>query len=693
MNRTLIDVGDAVPGSDMEQPLAGWPYQWHLRIFVLAVVARGVYFFQYLQTPLNGELRVDHAYYFEWAKQIFAGDWLGREVFEMSPLYPYLLAGMMHLTGVKLNWLIVTQLLAGAASCVLVYSCASRLFDKRTAILGGVVAAAYGPQIFYECMIMKEFLSPIFTIIATYAALRYAEGPHRIRWLCMIGFAIGLACLIRENHILMLVPIGLWIVTSAGTRTLSVRARLLHFVAVVSLTLSCLIPTAVRNYAVSGTFVAVTTGGGEVFYMAHGPYAQPYYQWPPFVTPDPFREHEDFRREAARRTGRTMTRKESSAYWFRQGVDEMLAHPARAVSLTAQKALVLFNDYEVPDSESFAVSRLFIPLLRYLPTFGWIGALGFLGTVCCLPNLRKYQLIVGVAAAHAISVLVLYNFGRFRIGMMPAWIMLASFACTWFFRTCHRGGLLPWIRLSGAILTVGLLSVNILAEPLGRIPVGHQINDATRAYGLALQAGLLPTAESELRKAIRLSDEIDPKAEFNSDQVAWFHLQLARLLSRNGPHSDATAQFRSAIELAKESSVKEKALAAWTRYLIRMLHSEESVANITNPRSELVKALSDLRKIAPGNLSHWAVSALFCESANNRREIADGLESAWKLSDQASTMEEGWHFLGLAALAKQSHAASKTPEYAGQALLIWPEHPFRKELEQMLQGESPKPGR
>jgi len=269
-----------VTGSDEDQRVAEWPYKWHLRIFALALVVRSVYFFQYLPTPLNGELRVDHAYYFEWAKQIFAGDWLGREVFEMSPLYPYLLAGMMHLTGVKLNWLIVTQLLAGAGSCTLAYSCASRLFDKRTAILAGVVAAAYGPQIFYECMIMKEFLSPIFTIIATYAALRYAEGPHRIRWLCMTGFAIGLACLIRENHILLLVPIALWIGTNAGTQTLSVRTRLLHTMTVVSMTvvsmtvvsmtLSCLIPTAVRNYAVSATVVAVTTGGGEVFYMAHG---------------------------------------------------------------------------------------------------------------------------------------------------------------------------------------------------------------------------------------------------------------------------------------------------------------------------------------------------------------------------------------------------------------------------------------
>ena len=235
--------------------------------------------------------------------------------------------------------------------------------------------------------------------------------------------------------------------------------------------------------------------------------------------------------------------------------------------------------------------------------------------------------------------------------------------------------------------------MNILAEPLGRIPVGHQINDATRAYGLALQAGLLPTAESELRKAIRLSDEIDPKAEFNSDQVAWFHLQLARLLSRNGPHSDATAQFRSAIELAKESSVKEKALAAWTRYLIRMLKSDESDGNVASPRSELVTALRNLRHLFPDNLSHWAVSALFSESSGECEEIAIGLENSWKQSDQNAPIEQGWYFLGRAALARQANADSSAHEYAKQALRICPEHPFRDELELILLGEFQQPAR
>jgi hypothetical protein len=206
---------------------------------------------------------------------------------------------------------------------------------------------------------------------------------------------------------------------------------------------------------------------------------------------------------------------------------------------------------------------------------------------------------------------------------------------------------------------------------------------------LALRAGLLPIATSELRKSIRLSEEIDPKAELNSDQVAWFHLQLARLLSRGGPNSEATEQFRIALNLAKEPGIKVKALTAWTRYLIRMLRSGETSSSITSPGTELSTALSVLRRYAPDIVSHWAVSTLFCESASECEEISAGLEKAWRQSDQSLQTEQGWYFLGLAGLADLTNADPTASAYAGQALQVWPEHPFRNELELIRQKGSP----
>ena len=53
------------------------------------------------------------------------------------------------------------------------------------------------------------------------------------------------------------------------------------------------------------------------------------------------------------------------------------------------------------------------------------------GVVLCLRDWRKYWLPVAFLAAYALPVLLLYNFGRFRIGLMPVWIVLAAHGLDW----------------------------------------------------------------------------------------------------------------------------------------------------------------------------------------------------------------------------------------------------------------------
>jgi 4-amino-4-deoxy-L-arabinose transferase-like glycosyltransferase len=395
-------------------------------VLIAATVVRVVYFIAYLSSPCNGFLAADHIYYREWALNIAAGDWVGQGTFEQGPLYAYLLA-LAYLVGLSEPAIIFLQFMTGVAVCLLVFLCGRRLFDERIATAAALATALYGPLLFYEMELMKSFLSPLFVVTTLYAGLRYTDALQK-RWASLAGVAIGLACLLRESYILLALPTALWIwLNPAGRQQTRLRrlGGLLVFMGSLGLTLA---PSAARNAAVAGEFVVVTTGGGEVMYIAHGPKATGYWNFgalPP-TKMNPRQEHQAYRDEAARRTGRVLTAADSSRYWYGEALREVKADPGRFVRLTVRRGVILLNDFEMHDSSDYQTWRELIPLLYPLPSFGWIIGPGIIGVCVCLPDWRRCGLAIGLIAMVVLGVLLTYNFGRFRIGMTPILILFAA---------------------------------------------------------------------------------------------------------------------------------------------------------------------------------------------------------------------------------------------------------------------------
>jgi tetratricopeptide (TPR) repeat protein len=526
----------------------GW-----LLVGLVAAAVRAVYFWQYQQSPLHGYHIVDQSYYLQWARQIATGDWWGQAVFEQGPLYPYLLGGVFRVLGERLDLIVAAQMTIGLGTVLLTCACAQRLFAATTGVIAGLLAAVYGPLVFYECMVMKSFLEPALTTAAFYGVLRFRDDARQ-RWLWLSGLAIGSACLLRESHALLVVPAALAVALADpqvdGLRTRQSRigsAALLAFAAMLPI-----VPTAMRNYRVSGELVWVTAGGGEVFYMAHGPAATGYYSPPDFITARPPLEHEDFRREARRLSGRDLSRGESSRYWFRQGWREILAHPARTLWLTVVRASVLTNDFEVPDSESYDVARQFIPVLRLLPTFGWLAGFGVLGIALCIGEWRRTWPLVGFVAAYALPVLLLYNFGRFRIGLMPLWIMLAAHGLRWLIAAWQKTVPVPRRRVIGATAAVALTTIAALLPPLGYERMNYRLGSALLVGSLARRANDVRRAEHAFREALQLAEAqfdargtgagSDPAAR----KLAEAHQELAGLYRSQGQLDAALDHYRQA---------------------------------------------------------------------------------------------------------------------------------------------------
>lgn len=127
-----------------------------------------------------GEL--DGAYYYHFAQRVAAGDfWLldsasffDRPVpaFFIAPLYIYVLAGFLKISGGSLEAARFAQILLGTLGVALLAFTARRWFGDRAAWWTGTMAALCGLFTFYEILILQTAIDPFLTALSLYVLAR-----------------------------------------------------------------------------------------------------------------------------------------------------------------------------------------------------------------------------------------------------------------------------------------------------------------------------------------------------------------------------------------------------------------------------------------------------------------------------------------------------------------------------------------
>ncbi len=462
----------------------------------VAGVALGVrlyYLSRLRSTPLFTQLQLDPAYYVAWARRIAAGDWLsGTEVFEQSPLYAYILAATFRVFGEGLLAPRLVQAVLGSLTCLLVFLIARRLFGRPAGLAAGLLAAIYAPGIFYDGMIMKTSWA-VFLTAAMTAALVHSEGSRR-SLLFLAGVSLGLASLVRDNLILLAPLLAAWLVVDVKIRGGMTRgafgeaaARVLYLAGGCVL---AVIPVTVRNVALSGEWVLLTSGGGEVFYIGNNPDADGKYSPPPFVRATSGLEHEDFRVEAERRTGRDLTRREASSYWLGEGLRWIRSDPAGWLVLLVRKLRIFLNAYELPDNQNLDHHRAFVPLLRRLPAWGLLLPLAAAGVVLSSRAWRDLLPLWVIGAGYVGTVLLFFNFARFRMPLVPVLLVLAGEAATGLPALLRPPPALPRAAAAGgaAALAALVALVPIPLDPLHRGQAESQMADLLARAGRMAEA-------------------------------------------------------------------------------------------------------------------------------------------------------------------------------------------------------------
>jgi len=587
-----------------------------LIVFVIALVVRLIHLWQMREAPIFSVLMGDGRSYDEWARRIAAGDWLGTEVFYQAPLYPYFLGAIYTVLGRDLLVVRVGQAIVGAFSCALLGLAAERLFSRRAGLIAGLGLAIYAPAIFFDALIQKTVLDVFFLCLALFILSRLFDMPGRVGVWTSLGIVLGGLSLTRENALIFVVIILVWIAVRRrhpGThprrdQTLT-RRRVTEAGALVLGLALILLPVAIRNYAVGGGFYATTSQFGPNFYIGNNPRSDGTYMSLRPGRGAPEYERQDATELAEHALGRRLAPSEVSNYWSSRALNFIVSEPGAWMRLVGRKVLLLWNADEMLDTESQESHAEWSTVLSVgglLGHFGLLVPLAFLGVFATWHERGRLWFFYAMTLAYAASVIAFYVFARYRFLLVPLLMLFASAglcAVPGLFRAsspARRAMLVAtlvgvaifanWPVLSATMmravtennLAVALQEEGRLDEAIGHYqraatlrpdyaPAYNNMGTALRAKGrveeavAAYERALVampdyPDAHYNLANALldqnRSGEAVDHLriASRSLPSSAGVHNNLGKALAENGRFNEAAAELRQAVALEPASA-------------------------------------------------------------------------------------------------------------------------------------------
>jgi 4-amino-4-deoxy-L-arabinose transferase-like glycosyltransferase len=426
-----------------------WPsvtlarYGWPLAIFTLAFVLR-VFLLAFVNPDPSDGRYDDSVWYDSSARSIAAGDgytwdptvWVfqdGAAVYPgetdtapsavWPPGYPAFLAAVYKLTGGSLIAAKLANAALAAASAVLVYLIARRVFDERSGVIAGVITALFPGLLFFTTVTMAEVLFTFLLLLIVFVVLRWAAPPAQPRpaLLVALGALIGAAALTRGE--LSLFPIALFLVLLALHRSWITAFAWTGLIAVGMAV--AFLPWIVRNRVQMDAWVIGTTGVGRVMLQGHNPEADGRPDlYVPLTFESQFQDLPLPEREV--RAG-------SEAQ--REAIDWALAHPLEELKLIPKRIYYMWREDQAgvkwmqsnkPTFADAANDRWLAVSDGYY--FG-VLALAILGAPAWLAHRRDPRLLLILAPiAYYVVIFGVFFIGddRYHVPVLPLFSILAA---------------------------------------------------------------------------------------------------------------------------------------------------------------------------------------------------------------------------------------------------------------------------
>jgi len=518
-----------------------------LIIVALAITLRVAYALASRRSPFFDHLDLDSKFYDTWARQIAAGDWIGTEVFFMGPLYPYFLAVIYKMAGTSLLAVKIAQGAIGGLTAGGIFLLGRAAFGRAAGLIAGLIAVFYIPFIFYDSAILLPVLATCLNTFMLYFFITAITGGKPRAFLAA-GLLAGLSAA-GNASILAFAGVATLLMLLAGSGRFLRRVRMCAvFAAGVA---AVVLPITIRNAAVGGDFVPVTSNAGLNLYIGNHEAATGAYVKPEGL--DVFTDPEG-RTIAEAAAGRELRPSEVSAWWAGRAGRYIADNPGRFAANLLRKAFFFWSVYEVPQIEHLAFEKRYSALLRIpSPSFGIICPLGVMGIILAVRRRRSAQLLLLYVLTYSLTIISFFVVARYRLPMVPALMVFAAFTIVWLVRAGVRG---QYRKLAPVVIGIALL---ILAVNINFYGVDPLSGYAQSYYRLGIIYGLKGKPAEALdsyRRALDLDPEIVPA-----------RVGAGILLSQAGEYREAKMELLRAVEM---DSTYEKAY-----YNLGLVYSEE----------------------------------------------------------------------------------------------------------------------
>lgn len=460
---------------------------------------------------------LDGAFSDQWALTILSGS-APAAPFYQDPLYPYLLALLYRLFGYSHLAVYLFQALLGVATAGLIFDITRRVFDHRSAVVAGLIAAFYRPFIFYDVQLEKTSVTVALVAIWLWLSVLAIERDGRFRTF-VAGAALGAACLTRGNLLafVLLFPVIFLIPRAPGRQSAGPAtgrpdiSRRWFAASAIAGSLIVLAPVSARNSLLGREFLLTTTMLGQNFYAGNNS-GNPYGQngTPPWVRTSPEFEEADFAAHAELESGRQLTRGEVSSYYVRSALRWALAEPRDFLVLFLRKIALFLSRVEVPDNQDIGFFERYSPILRLpLPGFGFVFALGCPGMVLLGRGAVVRRWLSLFFLVYALSTVLFFVLSRYRVVAVPAMIPFAGASA------CRLAeALMEAIRGAPLRRFLSALAAVLLALALTHLPVHGVPPTTVGAQTLANLGAVLyhegdsPAAEKAFTEALALDSNL-----------------------------------------------------------------------------------------------------------------------------------------------------------------------------------------
>ncbi len=396
------------------------------------------YLLQFQESPFFTYLLGDGKGYLEWGAEIASGDWIGTQVFYQAPLYPYFLGFIQVLFEDPLWPIRLTQSVMGSLGCVCLYLVGKRLLSQEAGVITGVLAALYAPAIFFDGLLQKASVGFFLFSLALWQMVLALETEKRRYWFSA-GVVLGLLSLIRENAALLIFVWVVWPWIPGKFSTIRTVLPQPNALAVKRFVLSAmvlmgvgivLLPVGFRNWVVGDMWTFTTSQLGPNLYMGNNPKTDGMYYALRYGRGVYLYERNDAKELAEEALGRPLTSGEVSSYWVGKSIEFAVEHPLDWMELNIRKWLLVWNRYELNDTDDYYLYQTWSPLLSSLDHvvhFGLVSTLAVIGLfLTAQKQWRRLLLFYVLAAALLASILPFAIHGRYRFVLLPLLLLFAG---------------------------------------------------------------------------------------------------------------------------------------------------------------------------------------------------------------------------------------------------------------------------